>query len=92
MPPTVVFLRRPRLVMRRFAGGRMLPVFASRRSRAGRAMELVVYSAADSSGSVKFFLIITGLALVLGEYNQAIHPSHLSGNRFSGIWGTPRQR
>jgi hypothetical protein len=68
MPP-MVFLRLPRLVMRRFEGGRMLPVFASRRRRAGRAMLLVVYSTADSSGSVKFFLIIKVLALVLGEYN-----------------------
>jgi hypothetical protein len=92
MPPTTVFFRLPRLVMRRFEGGRMLPVFASRRSRAGLAMELVVYSAADSSGSVKFFLIITGLALVLGEYNQAIHPSHLFGIRISGIGDAPRQR
>jgi hypothetical protein len=74
MPPTTLFLRRPRLSVRRFEGGRMLPVFASRRNLAGRPMELVVYSAAVSSGSVKFFLIITGLALVLGEYNEALHP------------------
>jgi hypothetical protein len=59
----------------------MLPVLASRRNLAGRAMELVVYSAAVSSGSVKFFLIITGLALVLGEYNKALHPSTSIGHQ-----------
>jgi hypothetical protein len=69
MPPTTLFFLRLRLSVRRFEGGRMLPVLASRRNLAGLAMELVVYSAAVSSGSVKFFLIITGLALVLGEYN-----------------------
>ena len=46
----------------------MLLVLASRRNRAGRAIELFVNSAAVSSGSVKFFLIITVLALVLGEF------------------------
>jgi hypothetical protein len=63
-----VFFRRPRLIVRRFAGERMLFVLASRRNRAGRAIELVVNSAAVSSGSVKFFLIITVLTLVLGEF------------------------
>jgi hypothetical protein len=49
----------------------MLLVFASRRNRAGRAIEPFVNSAAVSSGSVKFFLIITLLALVLGSESNA---------------------
>ncbi len=45
----------------------MLPVLASRRNRAGRAIELIAYSEAVSSGSDIIFLIITMLALVLGS-------------------------